>query len=109
MFGETFKYNKVFLGKLETGDVITLEEFIDGKFDKYINNDGQSCSRRERVIVKKAECLVHFSFESSKKELMIVDIQGCHYTLCDPEIASKSHFSDDNEFLFSARNLSVSQ
>ena len=39
-FGTTFHYKKVFLGKMSDGDYVTIEEFIDGVFVKYINKNG---------------------------------------------------------------------
>ena len=40
-FGESFTFNKVFLGKMSTGEVVTVEEFIEGEFIKYVNNTGE--------------------------------------------------------------------
>ena len=36
----------------------------------------------------KAECLVHFTYESTNQKLMLLDIQGSGYQLYDPEIAT---------------------
>ena len=97
---------------IKTEDCITIEEFISGSFNKYINNNGKVCGGRntDSEICKKSECLVHYSYERSNMELMVVDIQGCEYMLCDPEIASKIIISDDpvdREYLFTTGNLSV--
>lgn len=35
-FGEVFKLNKVCMGIMVNGEVVTLEEFINGEFIKYI-------------------------------------------------------------------------
>ena len=59
---------------------------MEGKFDKYINNDGKLCYGRHKIISEKAEFLVHYSYEKSNHELMLLDIQGCGYRLFDPEI-----------------------
>jgi hypothetical protein len=40
LFGEVFRYNKIYLGKEVNGDFVTVEELVDGEFVKYINNDG---------------------------------------------------------------------
>ena len=93
-------------------DCITIEEFISGSFNKYINNNGKVFGGRntDSEICKKSACLVQHSYERSNMELMVVDIQGCEYMLCDPEIASKIIISDDpvdREYLFTTGNLSV--
>ena len=33
-------YNKVFFGKIAENQFVTVEKFISGTFQKYINNDG---------------------------------------------------------------------
>ena len=40
-FGETLKFKNIYLAKLD-GDCLILEEFIEGKFEKYMNNTGES-------------------------------------------------------------------
>ena len=104
MFGQTLKYNKVFFGMI--GDeCITIEEFIEGRFKKYVNNNGNICGDQVDHFCQKAECLVHYSYYTSKKELMLLDVQGCNNILFDPEIASKSLFADNQELLFCTGNL----
>ena len=105
LYGETLKYKKVFMGKMEGGEIVTIEEFIEEGFTKYINNNGE-LSVSDSEILKKAESLAHFSYERSEKELMILDMQGSGYHLFDPEIASKTLMEDD-EVLFSTGNLST--
>ncbi|KAJ7356125.1 hypothetical protein OS493_026505 [Desmophyllum pertusum] len=100
LFGETLRYNKLFLGKLDSDEYVTVEEFLEGSFVKPINNDGRICGDISNPVCNKAETLAHYSFERSNKQIMIVDIQGCEYFLFDPEIASKELKSDDE--LFSA-------
>ena len=115
-FGELFRYKKIYYAKVEDTPV-TVEEFIPGKFEKYINNNGQISSHyksqssttflEDNVIVDKAESLVHFSYIYTKEEMMLLDIQGVGYDLCDPEIAT-ARLKDDNELnLFCAGNLST--
>lgn len=104
-FGEILRYNKIFLGKIGSDEVVTVEEFIDGSFDKYINNTGNICGDADSPICHKAEWLAHYSYERSNKEVMVVDIQGCNNILFDPEIASKDLLSNE-EFHFCAGNLS---
>lgn len=105
-FGPTLKYGNIYLGK-KGEEYVTVEEYVEGKFDKYINNDGKLCYCGHKIISEKAECLAHYSYEKSNHELMLLDIQGCGYRLFDPEIASAKLVDDeDNEILFTAGNLS---
>lgn len=114
-FGELFRYKKIYYSKVEDTPV-TVEEFIPGKFEKYINNDGKISSHyksrspttvlEDNVIVDKAESLVHFSYIYTKEEMMLLDIQGFGYDLCDPEIAT-TRLKDDDELNFCAGNLST--
>ena len=36
LFGETFSYNTIYLGKLPDGEFVTVEEFVDGKINSSI-------------------------------------------------------------------------
>ena len=76
LFGETFSYSKIMLGKITAEqEYITVEEYLEGNFEKHINNNGDICGTN-KCLREKAECLAHFSFERSNKEIMVVDIQG---------------------------------
>ena len=69
------------------GESVSVEEFVEGTFTKYINNDGLPCGNIEEDLHKKAECLSHYSHVHSKRQVMVVDIQGAGY-MFDPEIVS---------------------
>ena len=57
----------------------------------------------------KAETFVHYTYVRSGKKLMVVDIQGKGYCLCDPEIASADvRDANHNTILFCSGNLSYS-
>ena len=104
LFGETISYKKIYMGTID-GEYVTVEEFIDGTFHKYINNNGNICQGENAdPLTKKAECLAHLSYERSQKEVMLLDIQGCGSCLFDPEIASKQ--LDPKNMLFCTGNLS---
>ena len=105
-FGETLKYREIYLAKPD-GECLTLEEFIEGKFEKYINNTGEVCMPNDHVIGQKAQCLSHFSYEISNSQLLVVDLQGSGHMLYDPEIATAQMFDSDNGFLFCAGNLNA--
>ncbi|KAK3741693.1 hypothetical protein QZH41_005534 [Actinostola sp. cb2023] len=107
-FGQTFTYTKVYFSTLN-GEAITLEEYIDGDtFEKYINNDGSICGNDIGEVSLKAEAFVHYTYERSNKQLMVLDIQGIKYHLCDPEIASSELTENDksDDILFCSGNLS---
>ena len=67
---------------------VTIEEYIEGSFKKYVNNDGNICDVFSDMR-EKAETFVHFIFQKSKRKLMITDIQGVGMVLCDPEIDNR--------------------
>lgn len=74
-FGQTFTYTKVFLGKLDD-EFVTLENYLHGRFGKYINNTGDIYGEGSDAVSTKVETFVHYSYVASAKQLMIVDIQG---------------------------------
>ena len=79
----------------ETNEVVTIEEYADGKFVKYVNNDGTTCNGNNNDQQMKAESLVHYSFIKSKKKM-----------LTDPEIATLSgHFDEEKHFIFCVGNF----
>ena len=50
----------VYFATLNSGECVTVEEFIPGKFTKYINNNGIMCvGGKDTIGQKKMECLVH--------------------------------------------------
>lgn len=86
---------------------MTLEEFNEGKFEKYINNTGEVSVPNDHVIGQMVQCLSHFSYEISNSQLLVVDLQGSGHVLYDPEIGTTQMFDSDNEFLFCAGNLNI--
>jgi len=67
----------------------------------------EAISEDHRIIVVKAECFVHYSFEATNDQIMVLDIQGVRYTLCDPEVASTVLLEEEGELRFCAGNLST--
>ena len=54
---------------------VTIEEFVQGEFHKYINNNGfhiPSPSVEFDEVYEKAQCLVHYSYQISEKKLMLL-------------------------------------
>ena len=105
-FGETLKYNKVYLSKFEaSGEITTNKECIKGDFKKYLNHTGINCGE-QGDIAGKAECLAHYSYEKSERRMLLVDLQGSGNGLFDPEMVTVDFF-DNGELLFCAGNLSI--
>jgi len=107
-FGTTFSYNKVYYSTYNENPV-TVEEFVEGEFTKYVNNDGNTGTAVDndlKIMFKKAETLVHVSYIMSDERFMLLDIQGSCFQLHDPEI-STTRMSSDNEIYFCSGNLST--
>lgn len=51
-----------------------MEEYVEGKFDKYINNDGKFCYCGYKIIFEKVECLAYYLYEKLNYEFMLLDI-----------------------------------
>ena len=101
------QFEMVCFGKMQdTGECITDERYIDGNFQKYINNMGKLSVHNNNFLGQKAECFAHFSYKKSKKQLMVLDLQGSGHLLYDPEIASTNLHGEKNEYMFCAGNLS---
>ena len=103
-YGKAFMYTKLYFGRLND-DFVTLESFIEGTFTKYINNTGDIILK-DSEVAKKAEAFVHYTYILSGKELMVLDIQGVEYWLCDLEIASTKLFDANKAVYFCSGNLS---
>ena len=75
---------------------VTIEKYIDGQFEKIINNDGVVCCLDEQLR-RKEEAFVHFTWKKSDDNFMIMDLQGVQYQICDPEIVTLK-IVDDSDF-----------
>jgi len=70
---------------------LAVELFMNGKYEKWNNNDG-FVNQLDCLKCKVAQAFSHFSYEKSKQQEMVVDIQGsgnsntCFYT--DPQLHS---------------------
>ena len=100
-FGKCFSYNNIFCTKWN-GEPATIEEFVEGTFSKYINNNGQcinlvtDCENHAKTIHEKAQSLVHFSYVATDQKMMLLDVQGSDYKLYDPEIATNELLHEEN-------------
>ena len=95
-------------GRLKHADeIVTIEEFVEGDFCKYVNNDGKINRHVDEDLLQIIECLAHYSYVKSKCNLLLVDIQGVKNNLFDPEIATVGgSFDDANDLMFCMGNLS---
>ena len=104
-YGKTLIYHKIYMGRSSEEEWVTIEEYIDGEFTKYVNNTGIPCDE-DSDVWKKCESLAHFSYERSGENLVVVDMQGSVQSLFDPKIASMELLGNE-EVLFSSGNLSL--
>ena len=81
------------------GKPATVEEYVPGSFYKLINPTDDS-SPHQQELFSKAECLVHYSYVSTKEKMVILDIQGSGFTLYDPEISTAKLIDGDTEEWF---------
>ncbi len=111
-FGESLQYKKVYYTTLDDQPA-NIEEYILGIFNKYVNNNDSraatsAMSPDEKEIFEKAQALSHFSYETTKRNIMLLDIQGAGKLLSDPEMATVQLQDDSGEEIyFCVGNLSV--
>lgn len=87
------------MGNTHIEEFLTIEEFIEGDFIKYINNTGNLCGE-ESDLRKKAESQALFSYDKSIGRLTLIDLQGADYSLYDPEIGSREHLDEKGNVWF---------
>ena len=85
----------MYFGKLNH-ECVTAEEFLPGDFQKNINNNGSICLN-DLDITENAETFVHYTYEKSNNSLMITDLRGVGYHLCDPEIATETIVDEESD------------
>ena len=108
------RFLRVFQRQSRVFREINHECIIVEEFFKSILTRTVPCALKDSGITEKAETFVHYTYEKSNKRLMVTDLQGVGYHLCDPEIAietiveEKSHKSKMHvEYPFCAGNLST--
>ena len=106
--GVAFDYNRVYFAILDNCSV-TVEEFVEGEFQKYVNNIGECMvppNDELGTLYEKAQTLVHYSYFKSAGKFMLADLQGAAYNVYDPEIATvELQSSADQDLYFCAGNL----
>ena len=93
------------MGKVQdTGDCVTIEDFVEGEFFKYVNNDG-AISASEHEICLKAQYPSHYSFEKTDRKLMLVDIQDAGKCYLIPKLHPQSYFQAELRNIFPAMEI----
>ena len=70
-FGETFRYNEIYFGKIQvdknTTESVTIEQFIEGSpFVKYMNNTGRFSMIVPQLLCRRWKHLLIFHIRSAK-------------------------------------------
>ena len=106
-FGDSFFYSKSYYSTMD-GNPVSIELFLDGHFEKLINNNGlKTYSGTNSEYIEKAECFVHYTHQKSQESIMVTDIQGVGYHLTDPVISSNNLRDQNNEWFFGIGNHSL--
>ena len=84
---------KAYLAMTTAGKCLFLEPMTKGRLEKYISNNSavypvERGTDYEIELHAKAETLSHYSYCRSGKQIMVLDIQGCGYSITDPEVAT---------------------
>eukprot|EP00794_Sanderia_malayensis_P008333 gene8333-9230_t len=116
---EAHSHKQVYCTKTD-GEPATFEEFLNGQFIKYDNNNGYCAeptmhlteNENEKELYGKAQTLVDFCNKVTEGKMMLLDIEGSGFSLSDPEIGTPKLYDDDaanneHELLFCCCNLSV--
>lgn len=87
------------------GQWLTIERNMSGDFRKYNNNTGEEiapcCSLEEMLLA-----FSHWTYEYSRRELLVLDIQGVGEELTDPTVIMADDQSGSrSEMLFGPDNL----
>ena len=85
-------------GKIDENEFGTVEKFIPGTFQKYINNNGTFVNGVETSAgsLKKVEAFVHYIYKRSEGNLIVHNTQGIGSVLCDAEIATEDIIDIDD-------------
>ena len=75
---------------------------------KYVNNNGNIVfPHPTNDNCLKAEALVHFTWQKSHEQLMVLDIQGTNNVLTDPEIATPTIRDNNDQWNFCSGNCYI--
>ena len=58
-----------------TNKFYSIEPYVEGKYKKYNDNHGY-VSKDDQEASLVAQCFSHFSYQYTKRQILIVDIQG---------------------------------
>ncbi|PFX17367.1 hypothetical protein AWC38_SpisGene18303 [Stylophora pistillata] len=65
-YGQVLEYRKIFMGKTDIDEFLTVEEYTEGDFVKYISNNDQLCGK-DSEISNKAEGAIEVSIATMCK------------------------------------------
>lgn len=83
-------------------DCMSLEPFIEGSYVKYNSNSGYvNRDSPDDRFNEAAQAFSHFTFERSRGQFLVSDLQGCGYILTDPAV----HTRDPERFRLADTNL----
>ena len=68
-------------------ECVIIEKMLEGTFNKIINNSGKVFNEISE-LTRNGEAFIHFTWERSGENSMVIDLQGVDFRLTDPEIAS---------------------
>lgn len=104
-FNDTFSYMKVYFGKLNW-ECVTMERSI---FSKYVNNTRDINQWQKWSLTESRDLFPLHLCKFERKKLMVLDVQGKGYCLCNPEIGSADlRDANGDTFLLCFGNLSFS-
>ena len=67
------KYNKIFLGKLESDEYVTVEELVEGSFVKHINNNEHICGDINNPILRMKQQQHDIELWRARKKIRVPD------------------------------------
>lgn len=77
----------------ETGELYSIEDYFDGRFEKWSNNAGFI---NEDSYSATLDAFAHWSYQATNQYLVVTDLQGCHagteYVLTDPAVTCPADF-----------------
>jgi len=60
---------------IATKKYYSIEPYVEGEYKKYNSNHGYVTKNNQEASVL-AQCFSHFTFQNSKKTVLVVDMQG---------------------------------
>ncbi|XP_067839182.1 transient receptor potential cation channel subfamily M member 6 isoform X2 [Heptranchias perlo] len=98
------RFLEVFLVYCHSADQwLTLEKYMSGQFRKYNNNNGDELIPTN-LLEETMLAFSHWSYEYTRGELLVLDLQGVGENLTDPSVI-KAEEKTSQEMVFGPANL----